>query len=90
MTVTSALADPEPPGPLQTSVSVAFVVNGPTLVWVPEVARVPLQPPEAVQESALVDDHVTASWREVDEDGELVYGVMDGDRTGVWLTKRVP
>jgi len=38
-------------------VKVAFLLSAPVL-WLPLVAKPPLQPPEAVQEVALVEDHV--------------------------------
>ena len=46
-----------PPGPAQTSEYAVAAVNGPVL-WLPLAASVPLQPPDAVHESALVDVHV--------------------------------
>lgn len=55
-TVTAPL--PLPPAPLQLNVKVVAVVIGPTFS-VPVVARVPLHPPDAVQDVALVADHVT-------------------------------
>ena len=54
---TDALACPVPPAPVHVSVKVELVVRPPVLA-APEVARVPLQPPDAVHDVALVDDHV--------------------------------
>ena len=54
---TEALACPVPPAPVQVSVKVELAVRPPVLS-APEVARVPLQPPDAVHDVALVDDHV--------------------------------
>jgi hypothetical protein len=59
VTVTTADLEAEPP-PLfvQPRTKVVVAASGPT--WaVPLVACVPLQPPEAVQESALLADHVS-------------------------------
>lgn len=50
---------PMSPAPVQVSVYVMAAVIGPTFS-LRLVARVPLHPPDAVQEVALVDDHVTA------------------------------
>jgi len=47
-----------PPGPVQTSTKVVLAVNGPVLM-VPVGASGPLHPPEAAQEVALVEAHVS-------------------------------
>lgn len=47
-----------PPGPAQMSEYAVASVNGPVL-WLPPAASVPLQPPEARQEVALVELHVS-------------------------------
>ena len=47
-----------PPDPVQARVKVVVFVKAP-VDWLPAVALVPDQPPEAVQEVALVDDHVS-------------------------------
>ncbi len=57
VTATDAVDCAVPPAPLQLSVNVALALNAPVLA-VPDTAFVPLQPPEVVQEVALVDDHV--------------------------------
>jgi hypothetical protein len=44
---------PVPPGPVAIKVNEVVAVNGPT-VWLPLVGSTPLQPPDAVQELALV------------------------------------
>jgi hypothetical protein len=49
----------EPPAPVQVSVNFVVAVRAGE-VWLPAVACAPLQPPEAVQEVAFVDDHVNA------------------------------
>jgi hypothetical protein len=53
--VTTALV---PPAPAQVSEYAALVVNAPVL-WVPLVAFVPLQPPDAVHDVALVELQVS-------------------------------
>jgi hypothetical protein len=57
-TVTLADWVTEPPAPVQASVNVAFAVRL-LLVSLPEVAFVPVQPPLAVQDVALVDDQLS-------------------------------
>jgi hypothetical protein len=47
-----------PPAPLQLRLKVLVAVSVP-LDWLPEVGLVPDQAPDAVQEVALVDDHVS-------------------------------
>jgi hypothetical protein len=47
-----------PPGPAQMSEYAVAAVNGPVL-WLPLAATVPLQPPEALHEVALVELHVS-------------------------------
>jgi hypothetical protein len=47
----------EPPAPVQVNVKLVLAVRF-EVAWEPLVARVPLQPPEATQEVALVVDHV--------------------------------
>jgi hypothetical protein len=56
VTVASELV---PPGPVQVIEYEVAVLRAPVL-WVPLVARVPLQPPEAVHVVALVELHVKA------------------------------
>jgi hypothetical protein len=46
-----------PPAPVHCRLKVALLVST-ALCWLPDVALVPLQPPEAVQEVAFVEDHV--------------------------------
>lgn len=49
-----------PPCPEQVNVNVVSAFKGPT-TWLPDVAWVPLQPPDAVQLVAFVDDHVSVA-----------------------------
>ena len=56
VTIVEALVDP--PDPVQARTNVLEVVSAP-LDWLPEVALLPDHAPEAVQEVALVDDHVS-------------------------------
>jgi hypothetical protein len=58
LTVTVALAWVVPPDPVQLSVNVLATVIAPVLA-LPDVPCVPLQPPDAAQDVALVDDHVS-------------------------------
>jgi hypothetical protein len=58
-TVTVADCAAEPPAPVQVRVNFVVAVSV-GVVCEPAVASAPLQPPEAVQEVALVDDHVSA------------------------------
>ncbi|OHA91252.1 MAG: hypothetical protein A2758_02180 [Candidatus Zambryskibacteria bacterium RIFCSPHIGHO2_01_FULL_49_18] len=55
MTVTVTLDCPGPPGPLQLIVKV--VVPERTTLRLPESARLPDQPPDAVIDVAFADDH---------------------------------
>jgi hypothetical protein len=48
----------EPPGPLQVNEYNVAAASGPVL-WLPPAALPPFQPPEAVQEVALVEFHVS-------------------------------
>jgi hypothetical protein len=58
--VTDTLADWEalPPAPVQVIVKVVLASSSP-VDWEPLTARLPLQPPLAVQDVALVADHVS-------------------------------
>jgi len=56
-TVTVADWAAEPPAPVQVSVYVVVAVSAAVLCE-PLVASLPVQPPEAVQDVALVEDHV--------------------------------
>ena len=47
-----------PPDPVQARVKVLEAVRAP-VDWLPEIALAPDQPPEAVQEVALVEDQVS-------------------------------
>jgi hypothetical protein len=58
-TVTVADCDADPPAPVQVRVNLVVAVRA-TVVCVPVVASAPLQPPEALQAVALVDDQVSA------------------------------
>ena len=57
-TVTVADALALPPAPVQLRVKLALAVSKP-VDWLPEVALVPDQSPEAVQVVALVDDQIS-------------------------------
>ena len=57
MTVAIALLLRPPAGPIHTKAYELVAVSAPVL-WVPLVPFVPLQPPEAVHEAALVEFHV--------------------------------
>jgi hypothetical protein len=58
--VTETVADcvALPPAPVQMSTKVLLAVSAP-LDWVPLIDLLPDHPPEAVQDVALVDDHVS-------------------------------
>ena len=58
MSVTVVLACPVPPLPVQLSVNVVAFDNAAVLA-LPAVAFVPDHPPEAVQDVAFVEDHVS-------------------------------
>jgi hypothetical protein len=58
-TVTVADCDAEPPAPVQVRVNFVVAVRA-AVACEPAVASAPLQPPEALQAVALVDDHVSA------------------------------
>jgi len=57
-TTTVALAELDPPSPVHVSVYVAFAFSGPTLC-VPLVACAPDQAPDAIQDVAFVELHVS-------------------------------
>lgn len=59
VTVTDTVAefDAVPPAPVQARMNCVVALNA-TVVWLPLVASVPVHPPEAVQDVALVADHV--------------------------------
>jgi hypothetical protein len=59
VTVTVAASLAEPPAPLQLNVNVLLAAVSAPVPAVPELARPPLQAPEAVQLVAFVDDHVS-------------------------------
>jgi len=56
-TVTVVLFEADPPAPLHVNVNVVVCANA-AVPCEPDVALVPLQPPDAVQADALVVDHV--------------------------------
>jgi hypothetical protein len=56
-TVTVVLFEADPPAPLHVKVNVVVCANA-AVPCEPDVALVPLQPPDAVQADALVVDHV--------------------------------
>jgi hypothetical protein len=58
-TVTVTDCEADPPAPVQVRVNFVVAVRA-GVDWEPAVASAPLQPPEAVQAVALVDDHVNA------------------------------
>jgi hypothetical protein len=55
VTLTVVLCEAEPPAPVQAKVYLVAAVRGAVLCE-PLIASVPLQPPEAVHEVALLDD----------------------------------
>jgi hypothetical protein len=59
VTVTVADCEADPPAPVQVKVYFVVAVSA-GVDCEPAVASAPLQPPEAVQAVALVDDHVNA------------------------------
>jgi len=67
-----------PPEPVQARLKVLVLVKA-TVDWLPEVALVPVHPPEAVQEVALVEDQVSI------EDPPLAtdVGIAESDTAGV-------
>jgi hypothetical protein len=58
LTVTVTLCWAVPPAPVQASVNIVVALSAP-VDWLPAVAFVPLHPPEAVHELALVEDQVS-------------------------------
>lgn len=59
VTDTVTLRDAVPPAPLQTSVKVVVCASA-VVSCDPEIALAPLQPPEAVHDVALAEDHVSS------------------------------
>ncbi len=45
--------------------------------------------PDSLAE-AIVDEDVLTANTEIGDDDEILYAVVDGDRTGVWITKLAP
>jgi hypothetical protein len=70
VTVTVAFACALPPGPEQLRPKLVVAMSGPT-IWLPEVTLLPLQPPDAVQDVALVLDQVSVL--------ELLVIIVDGE-----------
>ena len=61
-----------PPGPVQVNAkAVVVAVTGPVL-WLPLVATDPLQPPDAVQDVALIELHVSVDAPPVTTEGLAV------------------
>ncbi len=58
VTLTVVLCEAEPPAPVQAKVYLVAAVRGAVLCE-PLIASVPLQPPEAVHEVALLDDQLS-------------------------------
>lgn len=58
MTVTTAVADADPPGPVHDSTKLDVCVSA-AVRDEPDVALLPVQLPEAAQLVAFVDDHVS-------------------------------
>jgi hypothetical protein len=78
VSVAVAVAIAEPPAPEQLNVKVVVALSA-ALVSLPEVALVPVQPPEAVQDVALVLLHVNVTvWPAVIAVG-LRFNVTVGD-----------
>ena len=57
VTVTVALCDAEPPAPVQVNVNFVAAASA-AVVCEPRVASEPLQPPDAAQEVAFVEDQL--------------------------------
>jgi hypothetical protein len=81
-TVTVRGAVFHPPAPVQVSLNVVLAVNAP-VVELPEVALVPVQPPDAIQLVALVDDHVSLEVPPADTDA----GAADSFTVGAGPTE---
>jgi hypothetical protein len=86
VTATDVVATPVPPGPVQLSVNAVVEVSGP-LDWLPLVALLPDQPPEAVQLVAFVELQVRVA--------EAPLATLEGDAVmvtsgaGCWPTDTV-
>jgi hypothetical protein len=86
VTATVTLCDAVPPAPVQASMYVALSDSA-AVSSVPLVALSPLQPPLAVQEVALLDDHVSVEFPpSVTEVGLAVKASVG---TGGAVTRRV-
>jgi hypothetical protein len=73
-----------PPGPLQVNVYVVVVLTAPVLL-LPPVASAPLQPPEAVQATALLAFQVNVD----DPPGAITDGFTESVAEGTILTVAV-
>lgn len=62
VTVTVADCVAEPPAPVQVNVNLVVALIA-TVAWVPLVASAPVQPPEAAQDVALVEDQARVAVR---------------------------
>lgn len=60
LTVTVALCEAEPPVPLHVKVNLVVAIR-PAVVLEPKVPSLPLQPPEAAQEVAFIEDQVNVA-----------------------------
>jgi hypothetical protein len=61
LTVTVADCEAEPPAPLQVSVNLVVALSA-AVVCEPKVPSLPVQPPEALQALALLDDQVNVDF----------------------------
>lgn len=93
LTVTFAEAVFRPPGPTHSSSKVVLAVKG-SVCWVleeDEADLLPLHPPEAVQEVALVADHCNVvRCPEVTDAGEAVNVTTGGGTESATLSPNVP
>ncbi len=58
--MTVAVFDADPPGPVQVRTKLVVCVSA-VVACVPDVAFAPFQPPDAVQDVALVDDQFSVA-----------------------------
>ena len=92
LTATEAVWLTEPPAPEQLNVYDAVALNGPT-VSEPEVAFVPVQPPDAVHEVASVEDQFNVTDELVTTEAALAVSVTVGaaaDDAGAGLLPSLP
>ena len=90
VTVTFTDCVASPPGPVQVNANAEFAVSAPVDA-VPDVALVPLQLPDAVQDVASVDDHVSVAADPDTTDDGATASVTEGacGDVGGWVTLAV-